>query len=61
MKKFRILVVGLLISMLILGACTPTEEPTEEPVVEETEEPVVEETEEPVVEEPVEVNEEAKG
>jgi len=53
MKKFRILVVGLIISMLILGACTPTEEPTEEPVVEETEveEPVVEETEEPVVEE----------
>ncbi len=54
MKKLRILVVGLLISMLVLGACTPTETPaTEEPEVEETE--VVEEevvTEEPETEEP---------
>lgn len=52
MKKSRILVVFLLISMLILGACTPVEEPaTEEPVVEETEE-MEEVTEEPEIEEP---------
>jgi basic membrane protein A len=61
MKKVRFLVLGLLIVVLALSACTPqaaeepvVEEPTvEEPVVEEpvVEEPEVEEVEEPVVEE----------
>jgi basic membrane protein A len=61
MKKVRFLVLGLLIVVLALSACTPqaaeepvVEEPVvEEPVVEEpvAEEPEVEEVEEPVVEE----------
>lgn len=62
MKRIRLLVVGLLIAMLVLGACTPTatEEPaTEEPEMEEpateepaTEEPEMEETEVEETEEP---------
>lgn len=55
-KKLYALLGVLLITVMILSACTP---PTEEPVVEETEE--VEETEAPVAEteEPVEETEEA--